>query len=240
MLSFLKKTPTRFVNPLTVDVHSHLLAGIDDGSKSWEESIEVLKVLSGLGYQKFITTPHVMSDVYRNEPMGIRAKLTELRSAVETAGLSITIEVAAEYYLDEVLMKKITYSEEILTFNKTHLLFETNFRNEPLQTKDFIFQATLTGYQLILAHPERYEYMTLAKAEDLRNRGVLFQINILSIMGYYSRPVQKMAQQFIDKGWVELLGSDCHNLMQANFMREHQNNKYFQKAVQLPLLNNQL
>ncbi len=240
MLSFFKKEKNRFVNPLKVDVHSHLLAGIDDGSKTWEESIAMLKVLYSLEYQKFITTPHIMSDVYRNEPTGIRAKLDELKAAVATAGLPIVIEAAAEYYLDETLMKKVALSEEILTFGKKQLLFETNFMSEPLQIKDFIFQATSKGYQLIMAHPERYEYMTLAKAEDLRNRGVLFQINMLSIIGYYSRPVQKMAQQLIDKGWVELLGSDCHNVLQANLIAENQKNKYVQKALQLPLLNNQL
>ena len=223
-----------------MDVHSHLLAGIDDGSKNPEESIEMLKVLIDMGYQKFITTPHIMSDVYRNDPASIRAKLAELKAAIANKGLMIELSAAAEYYLDETLIKKIALSEEILTFGKNHLLFETNFMSEPLQIKDFIFQATSKGYQLILAHPERYEYMTLAKAEDLRNRGVLFQINLLSIMGYYSRPVQKMAQQFIDRGWIELLGSDCHNMVQASFIQQHQNNKYFQKAAQLPLLNNQL
>jgi tyrosine-protein phosphatase YwqE len=240
VFSFLKKQKTRVISPLKVDVHSHLLAGIDDGSKTWEESIDMLTVLYSLGYQKFITTPHIMSDVYRNEPTGIRTKLAELKAAIATAGLPIAIEAAAEYYLDETLMKKVALSEEILTFGKKQLLFETNFMSEPLQIKDFIFQATSKGYQLIMAHPERYEYMTLAKAEDLRNRGVLFQINVMSIMGYYSRPVQKMAQQFIDKGWAELLGTDCHNILQANFIMENQNNKYFQKALQLPLLNNQL
>jgi tyrosine-protein phosphatase YwqE len=119
-------------------------------------------------------------------------------------------------------------------------LFETSFFSEPLQIKEFIFQATSKGYQLVLAHPERYSYMTLAKAEDLRNRGVLFQINILSIQGFYSKPVQKMAYQLIDNGWIELLGSDCHNIIQANFIQQHQNNKHLQKALRLPLLNHQL
>ena len=221
-------------------MHSHLLAGLDDGVKSHEEAVQLIKNFSRLGYQKIITTPHIMSDYYRNEPQQILTKLEELKKVLAENHIQVAIEAAAEYYLDETLMKKVALSEEILTFGKKQLLFETNFMSEPLQIKDFIFQATSKGYQLIMAHPERYEYMTLAKAEDLRNRGVLFQINVMSIMGYYSRPVQKMAQQFIDKGWAELLGTDCHNILQANFIMENQNNKYFQKALQLPLLNNQL
>ncbi len=240
MFSFFSRQQTPFANPLRVDIHSHLLAGIDDGSQSLEESIAMLKILRTMGYEKFITTPHIMSDLYRNDPDGIRSKLSELQQAIATEGLSVEMQAAAEYHLDEALMHKVARSEEILTFGKRYLLFETNFLSEPLQIKNFIFQATSKGYQLMLAHPERYEYMTLAKAEDLRNRGVVFQINVLSIMGYYSRPVQKMAYQLIDKGWVEFLGTDCHNLLQARFIFENRTNKYFQKALHLPLLNNQL
>ncbi|MFM7853684.1 MAG: tyrosine-protein phosphatase [Flammeovirgaceae bacterium] len=240
MFSFLKKENNLLANPLLVDIHSHLLAGIDDGAKSWDESIAMLKTLNSIGYKKFITTPHIMSDLYRNDPIIIKSKLDELQTILKNDGILLEIEAAAEYYLDESLMKKVEQSEELMTFGKKHLLFETSFFSEPLQIKDFIFQATLKGYQLVLAHPERYSYMTLAKAEDLRNRGVQFQLNILSILGFYSKPVQKMAYQLIDNQWIELLGTDCHNMVQANYLQQNQNNKYLQKALQLPLLNNQL
>jgi tyrosine-protein phosphatase YwqE len=240
VFSIFKKESNLFANPLSVDIHSHLLAGIDDGAKSWDESIAMLKTLNSIGYKKFITTPHIMSDLYRNEPSTIQSKLEELQTVIQSNGMLLEIEAAAEYYLDELLMKKVEQSEKLMTFGKKYLLFETSFFSEPLQIKEFIFQATSKGYQLVLAHPERYSYMTLAKAEDLRNRGVLFQINILSILGFYSKPVQKMAYQLIDNGWIELLGSDCHNIIQANFIQQHQNNKHLQKALRLPLLNHQL
>jgi protein-tyrosine phosphatase len=89
----------------------------------------------------------------------------------------------------------------------------------------------------VLAHPERYQYMSIEKAEDLRSRGVLFQINILSLLGYYSKPIRSMAYEFIDKGWIEFLGSDCHNYLQVMELKNAFKNKYFKKALDLPLLN---
>jgi tyrosine-protein phosphatase YwqE len=108
--------------------------------------------------------------------------------------------------------------------------------------KEFIFLATTRGYKPVLAHPERYLYLqnNIDKAQDLLDRGVLFQINISSITGFYSKVVQTTAQKLIDRGWVHLLGSDCHRLEHARIVAEAQQLKYFQKALALPLLNNTL
>ncbi len=120
-----------------------------------------------------------------------------------------------------------------LTFGKNYLLFETNFLNEPFNMKDFIFLATTKGYKPILAHPERYAYIqnNMEKAKDLLDRGVLFQINISSITGYYSKIVQTTAHKLIDKGWVHLLGSDCHHFQHVKLVEEAQQMKYFQKGA---------
>ncbi len=240
MFSFFKKPKPVTEYPFTTDIHSHLLAGLDDGVKSWEESEIVISDFLEMGFQRIITTPHIMNDTYRNDPMGIQVKLDELKKFLLTKNINIEIKAAAEYYLDEVFYAKIINKEPLLTFGQRHLLFETNFLSEPFQLKDFIFQATTQGYRLVLAHPERYSYMTMAKAEDLRNRGVLFQINTISIIGFYSSPIQKLAREFIDKGWVDLLGSDCHNLIQAEALKKATMNKYVQKAFELPLLNDSL
>jgi len=109
--------------------------------------------------------------------------------------------------------------------------------SEPLQLKEFIFSLTTQGYKPILAHPERYQYMTLEKADDLRNRGVLLQINLLSLAGYYGPPMQKLAEKLIDHGWVDILGTDCHNLDHAHLLRKVQQTRSYRKALDLPLLN---
>jgi len=115
-----------------------------------------------------------------------------------------------------------------------------NYMTEPYQLKDFIFKIITQGYKPVLAHPERYQFMTLEKAEDLHHRGVLLQLNILSFIDYYSKPVRQMANQLVDQGWVNFLGSDCHNIRHATLLTEAFSNKHFKKALALPLLNNLL
>lgn len=183
-----------------------------------------------------------MSDFFRNSNETILNKLDELREWLLTQQIDIELNAAAEYYLDEELVKKIENNKPLLTFGNKYLLFETNFMTEPMNLKEFIFLATTKGYKLVLAHPERYLYLQsdFSKAEDLLNRGILFQLNISSISGHYSKAAQTIAQKLIDKGWVHLLGSDCHNLQHIQLLEETQSAKYFQKAISLPLLNNTL
>jgi len=221
-------------------MHSHLLAGLDDGVKSLEEAKEVIKDLAEMGFEKLITTPHIMNDTYRNDAKGIQNGLVELQQHLAKNSINIKLQAAAEYYLDEFLYARIINKQPLLTFGDKYLLFETNFISEPLQMKEFIFQASSQGYRLVLAHPERYGYLTMDKAEDLRNRGVFFQLNSLSIGGMYSKSVQKMALQLIDKGWVDFLGSDCHNAVQSKMLKALQKNKHYQRACSLSLLNNTL
>ncbi len=227
---------------MKVDIHSHLLPGIDDGSQSMEETLSLVKAFYELGYRKLVTTPHVMSDIYRNTPAIISGKLTDVRHALSDASIEVDIEAAAEYYLDESLISAVHSDEPLLTFGDRYLLFETNFLSEPLHLKEFIFQASTRGYKLILAHPERYAYLhhDMDKVEDLLNRGVQFQINISSITGLYSKPVRQLAVRLIEKGWVHWLGSDCHQAHHVELIREALSSKYMKKALNLPLLNNSL
>jgi protein-tyrosine phosphatase len=221
-------------------MHSHLLAGLDDGVKSHDEAVLILQNFSRLGYKKIITTPHIMSDYYRNEPEQILAKLEELKPILAEIQLQITVEAAAEYYLDETLIAKINDEKRLLTFGSNYLLFETNFFSEPFQLNEFIFNAITHGYKPILAHPERYQYMTMQKAEDLKDRGVLLQLNIPSIVGFYGKPVERMAVKLIEAGLIDLVGSDCHSQLQFNALEDAFKNKNFKKALALPLLNNLL
>lgn len=225
--------------PFRTDIHSHLLAGLDDGVKSNEEALTVIRKLMSLGFTKLITTPHI-NDVYPNDEAGIRSALARLQEFLKAEGLDVEIEAAAEYYLDESVMSALDKKETFLTFGKGHLLFETNFLSEPFIMKDFIFKAISQGYRPLLAHPERYPYLTMAKAEEYRNRGALFQINLLSLSGFYSKPVQKMAEKLIEKGWVDFLGSDCHNMMHATALESVLSSRHFKKALDLDLLNKRL
>lgn len=242
MFGWFEKKEKRSINPVTVDVHSHLLAGIDDGVKTLEEAAEIILQFQQMGYRKVITTPHIMSDAYRNTPEIILPQLDALRAYLSEKNITMEVEAAAEYYLDADFMTTLQSGKRILTFGQNYLLFETNFISEPLDLKEFIFLASTKGYKPVLAHPERYLYLydNMAKLQDLLDRGVLFQVNISSITGYYSKQVQQLAFKLIDRGWVHLLGSDCHHLQQAMLTQKAQEMRYYQKALSLPLLNNSL
>ena len=218
-------------------MHSHLIPGIDDGSKSNEESFAMIDRFLEMGYEKIITTPHIMSDYYGNTEESVTAAYEKFLPVLKEAGYTIPFHFAAEYYFDEKFYSAILGKKQLLTFGNRYLLFETNAVSEPLQLKEMIFSATTQGYKLILAHPERYQYMNLDKAEDLKHRGVLLQVNLLSLIGYYGPPIQKMAERLLEKGWVDLLGTDCHNMDHVMILKKVQQTKLYRKALELPLLN---
>lgn len=227
---------------MRVDMHSHLLPGLDDGVSTLEEAEVIVRSFIDMGYTQIITTPHVMSDAYRNTPEIILSSLQELQHHLRRQDLTISISAAAEYYLDESLMRQVESNQPLLTFGDRYLLFETNFMTDPLNLKEFIFLATTKGYRLILAHPERYLYLQndFSMVQDLLDRGVMMQLNINSISGHYSKSAQQMAYKLIDKGMIHWIGSDCHHREHTEVMKKVRQSRYYRKALTLPLMNNSL
>jgi protein-tyrosine phosphatase len=225
-----------------VDMHSHILPGIDDGAETVEQSLELVRSMKEMGYRKLIMTPHIMSDFYRNTPEIIRERLQVLQEAVTAEGIDIELACAAEHYLDEALLQKLEDNEELLTFGDKYLLFETSFLNEPLNLREAIFRMQSLGYKPVLAHPERYTYF-YGKFDDLvrlREQGVLLQPNLNSLTGYYSPGAKMIIEKLIDAGLVDFLGSDAHSLKHVANLQKVLCSKYLVKALELPLLNNQL
>lgn len=196
-----------------IDMHSHFIPGIDDGAKTMKDSIGMLTRMEELGYRKVITTPHIMGDFYRNTPEIINTGLEQVRRAIDEAGLKIEIFAAAEYYFDFELERKLA-NEKLLTFGDGYLLFEVSYMNSPDNLDGLIFKMQTEGYKPVLAHPERYPYWfrDIKNFERLKDKGVLFQLNINSLTGYYSPATAKMAETMIDKGWYEFAGTDCHHI----------------------------
>lgn len=196
---------------LKTDMHSHLIPAIDDGASSLEESIKIIKALHDLGFQKIITTPHVMSDFYKNTHETISCGLELVRNELQKQKISIQLEAAAEYYLDYEFEEKIE-SGNLLTFSDNYILVETSFIQAPPNFKELIFQLQLAGYKVILAHPERYPFMNIEDYKDLQSRSVYMQLNLLSLIGYYGVDVQKKASTLIKQGLISFVGTDCHNM----------------------------
>ncbi len=202
------------LSALQVDIHSHLIPGIDDGSKTMEETLKLAKGLVSLGYRKAITTPHVMSDYYKNTPEIILSGLQELRSALAKEKIPLDIEAAAEYYCDFEFMEKIK-SNNILSFGDNYVLIECSFVDPPLQFDEAIFQLQTHGYKPILAHPERYPYWhrKTAQFDSFRDKDLLLQVNLLSLMGRYGPEVKAMGEWLIENDRIAWLGTDLHNEM---------------------------
>jgi protein-tyrosine phosphatase len=197
---------------LETDMHSHLLPGIDDGSPDIETSLKLIKGMMDLGFKKFITTPHIMWDMYQNTPAIIQEKLELLRAAVKDAGLDVEINAAAEYFLDDYVAGLIKKNEPLLTVSGKMVLTEFSMAYPSHGLKDILFDMQMQGYQPIIAHPERYIYLEQNKDfyEELKEIGCLFQLNILSIAGYYGKTVQELAQYLLKKGHYDLVGTDLH------------------------------
>ncbi len=194
-------------------MHSHLIPGIDDGSPDLKTSLQLIKGLANLGYSKLITTPHIMWDMYQNTRQNIQEGLGIVQQAVKDAGLQVEIEAAAEYFLDDYVAAMVKNNEPLLTFDGKKVLVEFSMAHASMGLKDILFDMQMQGYQPVIAHPERYTYLTYSKDlyDDLKNIGCLFQLNLLSLTTYYGKSVNELAQYLIKKDYYDLVGTDLHN-----------------------------
>lgn len=229
---------------LKTDIHSHFIPGIDDGAKDISDSLELLRAFEEFGYQKVITTPHVMSDSYKNTPEIILGGLEKVREAIAKEGLKIKIEAAAEYYMDYEFEKKLR-EKNILSFggDKKYLLWEMAFVNPPDNMNQAVFDMQTQGYKPVLAHVERYGFWQrdYSKYEELVDRGILLQMNINSLTGHYSEATKKAAHWLIDKDMISFLGSDCHHIGHVGLMKKALTEKYLHKLLaSTKLLNSTL
>tara|TARA_B100000287_G_C20469932_1_gene716791 strand:- start:189 stop:929 length:741 start_codon:yes stop_codon:yes gene_type:complete len=215
---------------IKTDLHSHLIPGIDDGSPDLESSILLIKELVKLGYKKIITTPHIMSDIYRNSPENILSGLQELKKEIQKQKIQVDIEAAAEYYIDFEFEQKIA-EKKFLTFGDNYILIELSFSQAPNNLFDIIFKLQLEGYKVVLAHPERYGYYQKEHYDEFINRGVFLQINLLSLIGHYSPQIQSKTEDLIANNQVSFVGSDCHNMRHAQLYIECQNKKSWHDLV---------
>lgn len=223
------------------DMHSHLIPGIDDGAKTMEDSLTLIKHLYTLGYRKAITTPHIMSDYFRNTPEIILGGLEEVKKAVKAENIDMELGAAAEYYLDDGFAHKLE-NEKLLTFGENHLLFEISYINCPENLREIIFRMQVLGYKPIMAHPERYPFWfhKFDEYRSFRDQGVLLQINVNSLSGYYGMEAKKTAEKLIDNEMVDLIGTDLHHMNHVEALKKCLKEKHFRKVLEFNLLNKHL
>lgn len=212
-----KTTLADVIPPDHLDIHSHLLPGIDDGSKNIEQTVALMAELSELGMTKFVTTPHILHQVYENTPESILAKLEETKQQLP---LNYHLRAAAEYMMDSNFLTLL--KSPLLTLKDNVVLVEMSYLNPPMQLYDFIFDIQIAGYIPLLAHPERYSFYhgKFSEFQKLKNSGCKFQLNLLSCTGYYGKSVLECAKKLLAAGMIDFTGSDVHHRQHTDAFKD--------------------
>jgi len=250
MFNFFKKNkrdegslPMTGVLPVNVDMHSHILPGIDDGSPDVETSLLLVRGLYDLGIRTCIATPHIIGDLYRNTDETIETALATLQQACAAAHLPMQLSAAAEYMLDDYFMELLQRGKPLRTLHKNILLTELPYTSQPVNMQEILFHIITAGYQPILAHPERYFYFhhDFEEYKWLKDLGFTLQVNLLSITGYYGKNVARAARYILDEGLAGLVGTDLHHGRHLSALQAAGNLHLFKKYVKdADLLNKDL
>lgn len=205
-----------------VDIHNHILPGIDDGAKSVEDSLKLLKAFAELGITNFVATPHIMHNYYPNTSESISEALGSLKNELLAQDLTdIAIEAAAEHMIDDNF-EAILAEGGVMPIRKEYLLVEMSYLQPSINFKDAIIQTANKGYFPILAHPERYNFIKVnsRKYGTYKKHGIQFQLNMLSLGNYYEPQVQKKAIKLLEEGMIDYLASDAHSMKHMKALKE--------------------
>lgn len=192
------------------DYHSHILPGVDDGVQVMSESLEMLKTYEQCGVKSVWCTPHIM-DVAPSGNIILQQRFEKLKMAYQG---SVSLHLAAEYMLDSGFPEHLKEKATLLPIGPygDHLLVETSTFSPPINFDELLDQIKARGYFPLLAHPERYVYMGANDYRKLKARGVKFQLNLLSLMGFYGSGVQMKAERLLTTGQYNFLGGDLHGV----------------------------
>lgn len=221
-----------------MDIHSHVLPGIDDGAKDMDTSIALLLKMASYGIKNFITTPHVLGSVYPNSSEVIKQKLAAVKKELEKREIKgISIQAAAEYMLDGEFSALLD-QKDILVLKDNYVLVEMSYFSAPINLYELLFKIQLKGYKPVLAHPERYNfYHTDFKSYyKLKQAGCLFQLNLLSLTDQYGKGVQKTSEKLLKENLYDFVGTDTHHQNHLELLPKIGTKKTLEKIKHL--LNN--
>jgi len=216
--NFIKARPTlkELIPEGFIDIHSHILPGIDDGAKNIEESLVMINEMKKMGFSKIIATPHIYPGLYDNN----KKIISEVhKDIIAKNKKDIDITFAAEYMLEDNLIK-LAKNNSLLFLKDKYLLIEFSYISSPNNLKNIIFQLQINNCIPILAHPERYLYLKSDKLIELKKRGCKFQLNLLSVTGYYGDKVVKISDFLLKHDLVDFVGSDIHSINHINFFNK--------------------
>jgi tyrosine-protein phosphatase YwqE len=219
--------------PIQVDMHSHILPGIDDGSPDLETSISLVKGLMRLGVKGAVATPHIIGDLYRNDESSISAAFRLLEQELKTREVDFKLSFAAEYMLDSYFMELLDSGVSLLTVKDNLILTEFSYLSRPQHVEDISFRIQTEGYIPILAHPERYQYFHSSPGiySHFIDIGFKLQVNLLSLTGIYGNATRKAARYIIDNDLASFIGTDLHHQRHLDALSKASNQRMFQKIL---------
>lgn len=236
MLSFLtKKILFKETIQNGLDIHNHILPGIDDGAKNIDESLILIKGLQSLNIISSYATPHIMAGFYENNQESIWNSMQRLSQDSNYQDLNFPIYPSAEYMLDDNFLKNIhkTNLKSLMLKQHNYILVEMSYAYESPRFEDVLFKMQTSGLNPIMAHPERYNYWNIDHdIESLRSRNIHFQLNALSLSDYYGSAVQKKAIRWLKKGYYSFIGTDLHHTKHLNALQNLQISKKIAPLVE--------
>ena len=207
-----KSAPDVDLSWLVADMHSHLVPGIDDGSQDVTTSVSLIRNMVDLGFKKIITTPHILWEIYPNTPDVIINRFEEVKEAVRREHIEVELHAAAEYFMDDHFEDHLQSKQPLLKLSGNMVLVEFSMVTAPMDLQQLIFELQMQNYQPILAHPERYVYLSRHKStfEDLKAAGCYFQVNLLSLTGHYGNSVLELSEWLLKQNMYDFAGTDVH------------------------------
>ena len=196
-----------------IDIHTHVIPCVDDGSPNLETSIDMIKHEISIGVKEIICTPHHIYHRYEKTVEEIKEQFNLLQQAVEKENLPIKLYLGQEicYTHREDILGMLQAGQLLTLNNSKRVLLEFSFHREPEDLMDIIYNFSIKGYEVIVAHVERYEWMTIDKVKDLRNEGALIQINSSSYLGLTSWKEKRMTKKLLKMNLVDFVASDTHS-----------------------------
>lgn len=222
-----------------MDIHNHILPGIDDGAKTVEDSLELIRSFQSIGISRLIATPHIMNNYYPNTRSTIEKALDTVLQSLSSKNLdTVSLEASAEHMIDDNY-ENLLDKNEVLPMKGNYLLIEMSYLQPPINFEEALVKTAEKRYFPILAHPERYGFLHYRKRKykEYKDQGMLFQMNLLSLSDYYGKEVNKMAIELLEEGLIDFVGTDIHNQSQFNKLKEiNFSDKVLEKVS--PLINN--
>ncbi len=243
MFSFFNKNKEHINFWFSTDLHCHIVPGVDDGSPDVKTSLALIEGLHKFGINRIIATPHVTQATFENTPQTLAEPWQALTDAVRDAGIDVSLAHTAEYRIDEFFEEQMN-AGVVMPYPDNHILIENSFIQEPWNLDRLIFDLQVKGYKPILAHPERYLYYhkRVERYRELKGLGVEFQVNILSLAGYYGKAEKHVAEWLAENEMVDFLGTDTHGQRHIEAFDEYLSSRDARRHLKLlaPTIKNQI